>query len=133
MASRIDAVSARLETAIRTEQVNASMKGVVKGMSKGMASMDVEQISKTMDQFERQFEDLDVRSGYMEDAMNTTTATQTPADQVDTLIKMVADSNSLELGDAFLEAGPVGNKVPITEKPAEEKDDLAARLANLRS
>lgn len=134
MASRIDAVAARLETAIRTEQVNSSMKGVVKGMSRGMASMNVEQISKTMDQFERQFEDLDVRSGFMEDAMNTTTATQTPADQVDTLIKMVADENSLELGDAFLEAGPVGTKVPETEKPVEaEKDDLATRLANLRN
>lgn len=112
MASRIDAVGARLETAIRMDTVNKSMQGVVKGMSKGMASMNVEEMAKTMDKFEQQFEDLDVKSGYMEDAMNTTTATQTPADQVDDLIKYVADENQLELGDAFLEAGPVGTIVP---------------------
>uniref|UniRef100_A0A7S2L033 Uncharacterized protein n=1 Tax=Leptocylindrus danicus TaxID=163516 RepID=A0A7S2L033_9STRA len=134
MASRIDAVAARLETAIRMDTVNKSMQGVVKGMSKGMASMNIEEMSKTMDKFEQQFEDLDVKSGYMEEAMNTTTATQTPADQVDHLIKYVADENQLELGDAFLEAGPVGTTVPSQpEKVAADKDDLAARLANLRS
>eukprot|EP00815_Leptocylindrus_aporus_P008479 CAMPEP_0116056576 /NCGR_PEP_ID=MMETSP0322-20121206/4103_1 /TAXON_ID=163516 /ORGANISM="Leptocylindrus danicus var. apora, Strain B651" /LENGTH=184 /DNA_ID=CAMNT_0003540433 /DNA_START=155 /DNA_END=709 /DNA_ORIENTATION=+ len=132
MASRIDAVAARLETAVRTEQVSKSMQGVVKGMGKGMASMDVESISKTMDKFEQQFEDLDVKSGYMATAMNTTTATQTPADQVDELIKYVADENSLELGDQFLEAGPVGDKLPEAKPEEAEKDDLAARLANLR-
>eukprot|EP00593_Proboscia_inermis_P014023 CAMPEP_0171307526 /NCGR_PEP_ID=MMETSP0816-20121228/17543_1 /TAXON_ID=420281 /ORGANISM="Proboscia inermis, Strain CCAP1064/1" /LENGTH=89 /DNA_ID=CAMNT_0011789729 /DNA_START=286 /DNA_END=555 /DNA_ORIENTATION=- len=89
-----------------------------------------------MDTFEQQFEDLDVKSGYMEDAMNATTATSTPADQVDELVKMVADENNLDLGEEFAQAGPLSKKKPqvVEEEPAKapEKDNLQARLNNLR-
>jgi charged multivesicular body protein 1 len=97
------------------------MAGVVQGMSKGLAAMDVDKISKTMDRFEQQFEDMDVKTGYMDDAMNATTATTTPAEQVDELIKMVADENNLELGEAFSEAGPVGKKKPVAPQSATKK------------
>lgn len=136
MASRIDACSSRIETAVRMGQITDSMKGVVKGMDKGLAAMDVEKISKLMDKFEQQFEDLDVKTQYMEGAMNATTATSTPAEQVDELIGKVADANNLELGEAFSEAGPVGKKTPeeeVKESTPAVADDLEARLANLRS
>mmetsp|Transcript_36562 Transcript_36562/g.88604 ORF Transcript_36562/g.88604 Transcript_36562/m.88604 type:complete len:134 (-) Transcript_36562:139-540(-) len=133
MASRIDACSSRIETAVRMNQVTDGMKGVVKGMDKGLSSMNVEKISKLMDKFEQQFEDLDVKTQYMEGTMNATTATSTPAEQVDDLISQVADANNLELGEAFSEAGPVGKKTPSLAKPDAEADDLETRLANLKS
>lgn len=115
-------------------QVTDGMKGVVKGMDKGLASMDPEKISKLMDKFEQQFEDLDVKTQYMEGTMNATTASSTPAEQVDDLISQVADANNLELGDAFAEAGPVGKKTPQVEEAAKPvADDLEARLANLKN
>merc|ERR1712224_817113 len=135
MASRIDACSSRIETAVRMGQVTDGMKGVVKGMDKGLASMDIEKISALMDKFEQQFEDLDVKTQYMEGTMNATTATSTPAEQVDTLIEQVADANNLVLDEAFASAGPVGRKTPIVKESAEAKpiaDDLEARLAKLR-
>jgi charged multivesicular body protein 1 len=134
MASRIDACGSRIETAVRMGQVTSSMKGVTKGMEKSLASMDIDQISKLMDKFEQQFEDLDVKTQYMEGSMNATTATSTPAEQVDGLIQFVADENNLELGEAFAGAGPVGKKIPKPEAAKEEPaDSLEARLANLRS
>ncbi len=42
-----------------------------------------------MDQFEKQFEDLDVHTSVLETAMGTATTTSTPASQVDDLIKQV--------------------------------------------
>lgn len=96
--------------------------------------MDVDKISQTMDKFEQQFEDLDVKAAYMDQAMNATTASATPVDQVDELVKMVADENNLTLGDAFGDLQSVG-KLKEPEKKEEEKpvqDDLEARLANLR-
>lgn len=136
MASRIDACSSRIETAVRMGQVTDGMKGVVRGMERGLNSMNVDQISKLMDKFEQQFEDMDVKTQYMEGTMNATTATTTPAEQVDNLIMMVADENNLELGEAFSDAGPVGKKTPkVSEAEADQPvaDDLEARLANLRS
>jgi charged multivesicular body protein 1 len=88
LGSRIDAVSARLETAIRMQDVNKAMGQTVKGMSNAMKSMEPEKIAKTMEEFERQFEDMDVRSGYMEDTMEATTAMSTPPEQVDNLIQV---------------------------------------------
>lgn len=117
-------------------QVTEAMKGVVKGMDKGLASMDIEKISALMDKFEQQFEDLDVKAQYMEGTMNATTATSTPAEQVDSLISQVADANNLELGEAFSQAGPVGKKTPSlkeSQKEAPVADDLEARLAKLRN
>lgn len=117
-------------------QVTEAMKGVVKGMDKGLASMDIEKISALMDKFEQQFEDLDVKTQYMEGTMNATTATSTPAEQVDSLISQVADANNLELGEAFSQAGPVGKKTPSlkeSQKEAPVADDLEARLAKLRN
>lgn len=135
LGSRIDAVASRLETAVRMNAVTKSMKGVVKGMDKGLASMDVDRISAIMDKFERQFEDLDVKAAYMDTAMNATTASATPVDQVDELVKMVADENNLELGEEFGNLLPVGKiKEPAAKEEEEEAvpDDLEARLANLR-
>lgn len=38
------------------------MEGVTKALDKAMSSMDLEKVSKVMEKFESQFEDLDVRS-----------------------------------------------------------------------
>jgi charged multivesicular body protein 1 len=137
MASRLDACCSRIETAVRMNSVTSSMKGVVRGMDKSLQAMDIEQLSALMDKFEQQFEDLDVKTGYMETTMNSTTATSTPAEQVDELISKVADENNLELGSAFTEAGPVGSKKPAvvstTVKPDSTQMDLESRLANLRN
>jgi len=138
MSSRLDACCSRIESAVRMNQVTGSMKGVVKGMDKSLASMNIEQLSQLMDRFEQQFEDLDVKTQYMEGTMNATTATSTPAEQVDDLINQVADANNLELGDAFIQAGPIGKKVPAAKVNTPQvavpvQDDLEARLANLRN
>jgi len=136
LSSRIDAVSSRVETAVRMGQLNKSMGGVVKGMDKVLASMDVDKISKTMDTFEQQFEDLDVRSAYMEGAMSESSSNSTPQEQVDDLISMTADEHGLNLGSEFDAALP-GTSQPEPEKePAaaapNQENDLAARLAALR-
>lgn len=119
------------------------MGQTVKGMSNAMKAMDPEKIAKTMEQFEKQFEDMDVRSGYMEDTMDATTAMSTPPEQVDNLIQMVADEAGLQLEGLIDSAGPVGTKEPaqpgindllryFVTFIAAQKDDLESRLAALR-
>ena len=43
-------------------QVTKNMDGVVKALDKALNSMDLEKVSSVMDKFEKQFEDMDVRS-----------------------------------------------------------------------
>jgi len=126
LASRIDAVASRVESAIRMRAVTSSMANIVKGMEKSMKQMDLEKMTQVMDKFEKQFEDLDVQSEYVENAMSQTTTLSTPADQVDLLIQQVADEHGLEL------AGKLGTVVPATSSGVEEQDELSQRLARLK-
>lgn len=112
LGSRIDAVSSRLETAIRMQAVSKAMGQTVKGMSSAMKGMKVEQIAATMEQFEKQFEDMDVKSGYMEGAMEASTSLSTPPEDVERLIQMVAEENGLRISTAMDSAGTVGNSLP---------------------
>ena len=101
LSSRVDAVASRLESAIKMQQVTKSMGNVVRGMDKVLGSMNVEQISKVMDSFEKSFEDMDVRSEYIEGAMNSSTTGTMPEEQVETLMQEVATEHDLKFTDQF--------------------------------
>jgi charged multivesicular body protein 1 len=67
------------------------MAGVVKAMDSAMKSMNLEKISGLMDKFEKEFEDLDVQTSYMDQAMSQTTTTAVPQNDVDSLMQQAAD------------------------------------------
>ncbi|KAH9071477.1 vacuolar assembly protein DID2 [Lactarius deliciosus] len=133
LASRIDAVASRVETAVTMRQVTGNMTSVVKGMDKAMETMNLERISLVMDKFESQFSDLDVQTSYMEDAMGSTTAVSTPQDQVDSLMRQMAEETDIELQQDL-----ATNQVPDITPPervsvvGEEDGSLADRLRSLR-
>ncbi|KAI0638358.1 vacuolar assembly protein DID2 [Trametes polyzona] len=131
LASRVDAVSSRVETAVTMRQVSGNMASVVKGMDKAMESMNLERISMVMDKFESQFSDLDVQTSYMEETMSNTTAVSTPQDEVDALMKQTAEEANIEL-QHDLDSREAPQVEIAKEKIGEEDDALAARLRALR-
>lgn len=131
MAARVDAVASRVQTAVTTKKVTTSMGGVVKAMDSAMKSMDLEKISGIMNTFEKQFEDLDVQSSYMENTMSSTTTVSTPQNEVDTLMQQIAGEAGLEL-NLELPQGPSTNPVASTAA-SQEQDELTKRLAQLRN
>ncbi len=85
-----------------------------------------------MDKFESQFSDLDVQTSYMEDAMGSTTVVSTPQDQVDSLMRQMAEEANIELQQDL-----ATNQVPDVAPPervvvGEEDGTLADRLRALR-
>lgn len=87
-------------------------------------------MTSIMDKFEKQFEDLDVQTQYMDSSMSATTTLTTPEGQVDELMRQVADEHGLEL-NMELDAKDLA---PATSTGAavQEQDDLTERLARLR-
>jgi len=130
MASRVDAVASRVQTAVTTKKVTQSMAGVVKSMDAAMKSMNLEKISNLMDKFEKQFEDLDVQSSYMENTMSSTTTVTVPQNDVEHLMQQVADEAGLEL-NMELPAGETGT-IASSTAASTEQDELTQRLAKLR-
>jgi len=131
MSSKVDATSSRVQTAVTMKGVAKNMGSVVKALDKAINSMELEKISEVMDKFEKQFEDLDVQTSVMENAMGTATTTTTPATQVDDLIKQVAEENGLEVTSqlASVPSGTIGESVAAT---STVDDPLSRRLAALR-
>jgi charged multivesicular body protein 1 len=84
-----------------------------------------------MEKFESQFENLDVQSSYMENAMGSTTAISTPQDQVDLLMQKIADEAGLEMTTSLNSAKTEApQKIASTEV---EENMLGERLQALRN
>eukprot|EP00092_Neocalanus_flemingeri_P056329 GFUD01066753.1.p1 GENE.GFUD01066753.1~~GFUD01066753.1.p1 ORF type:complete len:223 (+),score=94.64 GFUD01066753.1:80-670(+) len=130
MSARVDATASRVQSAVTTKKVSKSMEGVVKGMAAAMKSMNLEKISTLMDNFEKQFEDLDVQTSVMEGAMSQSTATNIPQEGVDILMRQAADEAGLELNMEL--PGPAQATIGQSTQASTEQDELSQRLARLR-
>ena len=74
--------------------------------------MNVEKISAVMDKFEKQFEDLDLATGVMEQSMQQSSSLTMPEQQVEGLMQQVADEHGLEFSAGLPGVGAgVGEKV----------------------
>lgn len=132
LASRVDAVSQRVQTAVTMKQVTGSMSSVVKSMDSALKSMDLEKVSAMMDKFEKQFEQLDVQTQVMDETMSASTTLSVPQGQVDSLMQQVADEHGLEVNMELpqSEAGTLG--ASAATNASQEQDELSQRLAKLR-
>jgi charged multivesicular body protein 1 len=131
LGSRLDGVVARLDTQAKMNVINKSMAGIVKSLDRALASNNMEQISQTMDQFEKQLIDLDVQSATVEGVMQGTTMMSTPEDDVNNLMQQVADDYGLEVSVGLPEAAT--GQVASVKQQDTEADDLSKRLAELKS
>jgi len=132
MSGKVDAVASRVQSAVTMKGVAKNMGSVVKSLEKAVNSMELQKITEVMDKFESQFEDLDVHTSVMENAMGTATTTTTPESAVEALMKQVADENGLEITEnlASVPSQTIGEPTATT---ATADDALGRRLAALRS
>lgn len=133
LASRLDAVVSRLDTQAKMQAVTKSMAGIVKALDRALASNNLDKVAATMDQFERQFENLDVQSEFVDQAMGNQMSLSTPENEVNSLLQQVADEHGLEVQVGLPGAAtstPVMSQAEATSETGET--DLSKRLAELR-
>mmetsp|Transcript_24415 Transcript_24415/g.29819 ORF Transcript_24415/g.29819 Transcript_24415/m.29819 type:complete len:204 (+) Transcript_24415:245-856(+) len=127
LSARLDAVAQQVKTAIAQNQLSSNMKKVVDGLGGVLKDMNVEKISKTMDQFEDAFETLDVRTQFMDSAIASSTQTSTPQSEVTGLMNQIGEGIGIQVG-AELDANGVPTQVPAQEvatPAAAEKKAIA--------
>jgi charged multivesicular body protein 1 len=118
LASRLEGVRSRLETLQANKNVAISIAKINREMEKTMQTMDVQKVAKLAEAFEKNFENLDVVTDVVDNKIDVTTATLIPPDQVDELIRQVADEYSLELHTLLPEIAQ-GSKVVANNQPQE--------------
>lgn len=139
LSSRVDAVSSKVKSAVAMQGVAKNIGSVSKSLESAMASLDLEKVSRIMEQFEKQFTDLDVKSNVMESTMASATTLTTPQADVDALIKQVADENGLEIIGKMADApetsglSAIGATSAASGRSKEAEESLTKRLAALRN
>ena len=97
LSSKLDAVSSKLKSMQRTKEMTKSFQKIMPKMQQAMKSMDIDKIANTMDQFEQNFESLDIVEENINMSLGQTMATSTPQEQVDKLISQVADEYNIDI------------------------------------
>ena len=131
LASRLDAVVARLDTQAKMQTISRSMASIVKSLDSSLASGNLQKMSETMDQFEKQFVNMEVQAEFMESAMAGSTSLSTPEAAVNGLMQQVADEHGLEVSVGLPLAA--NHAIPSKEEEKVDEDDLTRRLAELRA
>ena len=135
MACKLDGVASQVRMAQATKEMQPAMKNAVAGIGRVLKSTDMEKLVQTMDSFEAQFGEIKVQGELMSTTISNATATSTPVDQVDQLVKQVADEHGLALVDQLDQAGAVPTsslQETVKEVDADEEDVLEGRLKKLR-
>jgi charged multivesicular body protein 1 len=127
LASRVDAVASRVQAAVRMNQITRTLRGIVMIMDHVCKQQSVWSMAMTMDKFEGQFEELDIKMSLMSDSVDRTVVTSTPRTEVDTLILQVADEHQLNLTYYLGEAAP---EAPRAEPSANAQDDSVAEASS---
>ncbi|CAN0891414.1 ESCRT-related protein CHMP1A, partial [Linum grandiflorum] len=132
LSSKLDAVVARLTTQAKMSTVNKSMANIVTSLNSSLKSSNMEKICETMDQFEKQFGNMEVQTEVMEDAMAGSTSLTTPEGEVKRLMQQVADDYGLEVSVRLPQLA--AHAVPTKSHEIKvDEDDLSRHLAELKA
>eukprot|EP01084_Bolivina_argentea_P169427 293717_1 len=93
VSSRLDAIATRIQTLIQNNKLTKSIIQFMNKLDVVLKTMDINKIVAVLDKFEQQFEDMDLSSAYMESAIDVTTSTCMPQNQVDMLMSQIADES----------------------------------------
>ena len=92
---------------------------------------NLQKLSETMDQFEKQFVNMEVQAEFMESSMAGSTSLSTPESDVNSLMQQVADDYGLEVSVGLPQ--PAAHPVPTKTDEAIDENDLSRRLAELKA
>ncbi|XP_076312564.1 charged multivesicular body protein 2a-like isoform X1 [Tachypleus tridentatus] len=139
MRANIQAVSLKIQTLRSQNAMAQAMKGVTKAMQAMNRQLNLPQIQKVMQEFEKQSEIMDMKEEMMNDAIDDVMGDEEDEEEGEALVSQVLDELGLQLSEKLTglptEAGSL-NVSAQKNKPsaalADADADLEARLENLR-
>jgi len=144
MKANIQAVSLKIQTLRSQNAMAQAMKGVTKAMQSMNRQLNLPQIQRILQEFEKQSEIMDMKEDIMNDAIDDAMEDDADEEETDAIVSQVLDELGLQLGDQLSglpqAAGALpaqGQKSPQAQPVAsggvsDADADLQARLDNLR-
>ena len=127
------ALSAKLESAHRTQEMSQQIAKSVPLLEKAMKQMDALGVAGSIGDFEKVFEDLDVKTGDMNAALDSVYSTSIDNGEVMGLLNQMKDEQVMEAGGEInAGAGAVANP-NASASEANEIDAMQAKLNELKN
>jgi len=133
LSSRIDGVTMRMESVLKTKQVTKMLSSVSSKLDPMINTNTMEKMSLAMDAFESQFENLDIQSKVLESTIDNGTTSLYDENAVDGLLQQIADENAMDVQEMFEDAGIGQNKLKPKIQETEEEKQQTEKLQGLLS
>ncbi|XP_018579429.1 charged multivesicular body protein 2a [Anoplophora glabripennis] len=147
MKANIQAVSLKIQTLRSQNAMAQAMKGVTKAMASMNRQLNLPQIQRILQEFEKQSEIMDMKEEVMNDAIDDAMEGDDDEEESDAVVNQVLDELGLQLTDTLSGLPQTTGSLPATgqKQPAaaaatvggngglsDADADLQARLDNLR-
>ncbi|XP_066247352.1 charged multivesicular body protein 2a [Euwallacea similis] len=146
MKANIQAVSLKIQTLRSQNAMAQAMKGVTRAMASMNRQLNLPQIQRILQEFEKQSEIMDMKEEVMNDAIDDAMEGDDDEEESDAIVSQVLDELGLQLTDTLSGLPQTAGVLPATgsKQPAaaavaggngglpDADADLQARLANLR-
>ena len=94
----MSALAGKIESAARTQMMSEQLKNSVPALTTAMKQMEKLGIAGSVADFEKVFEDMDVKTGEMDSALDNVFATSTDAHEVDALLGEISSAQAMGAG-----------------------------------
>ena len=133
-AAKMGALSMKIESAARTQQMSEQLKSSVPALTTAMKQMEKMGIAGSVNEFEKVFEDMEVKTGEIGQAMDNVMATSTDATEVEALLGEISSAHVIGAGGVVqgqkVGMGAIAN--PAAQEAVEEMDDIQKRMDALK-
>ena len=144
MKANIQAISLKVQTLKSQNSMATAMRGVTRALQSMNRQMNLPQISRIMQEFEKQSDIMDMKEDMMNEVIDDAMGDEEEEEESEAIVKQVLDELGVQLSEQLgelpstggtLSTATTGTKVPAAAAAAGVPDadaDLQARLDNLR-
>lgn len=142
MKANIQAISLKVQTLKSQNSMATAMRGVTRALQSMNRQMNLPQISKIMQEFEKQSEIMDMKEDRMNEVIDDAMGDEEEEEETEAVVKQVLDELGVQLSEQLgelpstggtLSTAVPGQKIPAAAAAVSDADaDLQARLDNLR-
>ncbi|XP_056630410.1 charged multivesicular body protein 2a [Diorhabda carinulata] len=126
MKANIQAVSLKIQTLRSQNAMAQAMKGVTKAMQSMNKQLNLPQIQRILQEFEKQSEIMDMKEEVMNDAIDDAMEGDDDEEESDAIVNQVLDELGLQLGDTLSGLPQTGGSLPAT---GQKQPSAAAVIA----
>ena len=141
MKANIQAISLKVQTLKSQNAMAMAMKGVTRALQSMNRQMNLPQIARIMQEFEKQSDMMDMKEDMMNEVIDDAMGDEEDEEETDAVVKQVLDELGVQLNQQLSDLPSPsdglnvasGAKVPAAATALSDADaDLQARLDNLR-